>query len=155
MTANYAGFGSRLVARLIDAAIFVIPFLVLFGFVARALPKEYRACTVNGQPAVCRVPTGSSIAVLALVALAWFALVIGYYVTRVGNQGATIGQNAMGIKVVDVASGQPIGIGRATGRYFMSVVSSWPCYLGYLWMLWDPRRQTWHDKVVNSIVVKR
>jgi hypothetical protein len=28
------------------------------------------------------------------------------------------------------------------------------CLLGYLWALWDERKQTWHDKVVNSIVVR-
>jgi len=27
-------------------------------------------------------------------------------------------------------------------------------YLGYLWMLWDDKQQTWHDKVVGSIVVR-
>ena len=37
----------------------------------------------------------------------------------------------------------------------MSIISAWPCYLGYLWMLWDDRRQTWQDKVANSIVVRR
>ncbi len=26
--------------------------------------------------------------------------------------------------------------------------------LGYLWMLWDDDKQTWHDKMVRSIVVK-
>ncbi|MEY4173609.1 MAG: hypothetical protein RI900_774, partial [Actinomycetota bacterium] len=26
-------------------------------------------------------------------------------------------------------------------------------YLGYLWMLWDGEKQTWHDKVVGSIVI--
>jgi uncharacterized RDD family membrane protein YckC len=25
--------------------------------------------------------------------------------------------------------------------------------LGYLWMLWDKERQTWHDKFANSVVV--
>jgi uncharacterized RDD family membrane protein YckC len=27
------------------------------------------------------------------------------------------------------------------------------CFLGYLWMLWDDKNQTWHDKVVNSVVI--
>jgi uncharacterized RDD family membrane protein YckC len=26
-------------------------------------------------------------------------------------------------------------------------------YLGYLWMLWDPQQQTWHDKLVGTTVV--
>ncbi|MFM8387932.1 MAG: RDD family protein, partial [Actinomycetota bacterium] len=24
--------------------------------------------------------------------------------------------------------------------------------LGYLWMLWDSEKQTWHDKMVSSVV---
>jgi uncharacterized RDD family membrane protein YckC len=26
-------------------------------------------------------------------------------------------------------------------------------YIGYLWMLWDREKQTWHDKVARSVVV--
>jgi uncharacterized RDD family membrane protein YckC len=26
--------------------------------------------------------------------------------------------------------------------------------LGYLWMLWDKEKQTWHDKIIGSIVVR-
>ena len=26
--------------------------------------------------------------------------------------------------------------------------------LGFLWMLWDPRKQTWHDKAARSLPVK-
>jgi uncharacterized RDD family membrane protein YckC len=26
--------------------------------------------------------------------------------------------------------------------------------LGFLWMLWDPNKQTWHDKVAQTYVVR-
>lgn len=29
-----------------------------------------------------------------------------------------------------------------------------PLYLNYLWPLWDTRRQTWHDKLASTYVVK-
>jgi uncharacterized RDD family membrane protein YckC len=103
---------------------------------------------------LCHVPTAGSLAVLWLVGLAWFAATIAYVVIKVGRDGATVGQKAVGIRVVDESSGEVIGYGRAAGRYFMSIVSGWPCYLGYFWMLWDRQRQTWHDKVVRSVVVK-
>ena len=35
----------------------------------------------------------------------------------------------------------------------MRIVSGFVCLLGYLWMLWDRERQTWHDKVANTVVV--
>ena len=58
------------------------------------------------------------------------------------------------MRVVDVRDGQPIGPGRGLGRALASALSAWPCYLGYWWMLWDAQKQTWHDKIVKSAVVK-
>ena len=132
-----------------------MPFAILFGVLAAVLPKEDSFCTIDGELAICHGPTGASVAVLLLVVLLWFAVTVAYFIGLVGTRGATLGQNALKIQVVDIANGDTIGIGRATGRYFMSIVSAWPCYLGYLWMLWDDRRQTWQDKVASSIVVKR
>jgi hypothetical protein len=37
---------------------------------------------------------------------------------------------------------------------FASFISGQICGLGYLWALWDKQRQTWHDKVISSVVVK-
>ncbi|MBV9001651.1 MAG: RDD family protein, partial [Solirubrobacterales bacterium] len=34
-----------------------------------------------------------------------------------------------------------------------SILSALAIYIGYLWMLWDGERQTWHDKFVHSVVV--
>jgi uncharacterized RDD family membrane protein YckC len=141
-------------ARIIDGLLLFVPFIIVFFVLGAALPKRYRACTVNGETGLCHVPTAGSLAVLWLVGLAWFAATIAYVVIKVGRDGATVGQKAVGIRVVDESSGEVIGYGRAAGRYFMSIVSGWPCYLGYFWMLWDRQRQTWHDKVVRSVVVR-
>ena len=35
----------------------------------------------------------------------------------------------------------------------MMWIGSIPLYLGWFWMLWDPQKQTWHDKVANTFVV--
>ena len=47
-----------------------------------------------------------------------------------------------------------VGPGRAIGRYFAKFLSGLVIGLGYFWMLWDPKKQTWHDKLVNTVVVK-
>jgi uncharacterized RDD family membrane protein YckC len=47
-----------------------------------------------------------------------------------------------------------IGYGRAFGRALVSIVSGLVIAIGYLWMLWDPRKQTWHDKAVSSLPVR-
>jgi uncharacterized RDD family membrane protein YckC len=68
--------------------------------------------------------------------------------------GQTVGNRVCGIRVVDVRGGGNLDYGRALIRFLMSYVSGVVIALGYLWMLWDPLRQTWHDKVANSVVVK-
>jgi uncharacterized RDD family membrane protein YckC len=36
----------------------------------------------------------------------------------------------------------------------MSIVSGAVIFIGYLWAFWDKNKQTWHDKVANTYVVK-
>ena len=57
------------------------------------------------------------------------------------------------IKVVNL-EGQTISFGRATGRYFASYLSGFIFFLGYLIQLCNQRRQTLHDIIVKTIVVK-
>lgn len=66
----------------------------------------------------------------------------------------TVGNLAAGVRVLDADSGMPVSYGRALLRYLVSFVSGVVLGLGYFWMLWDERKQTWHDKVANTVVVK-
>ena len=68
--------------------------------------------------------------------------------------GQTIGNRMMGIRVLDADNGGPIPYSRALIRYLMSLVSAFALLIGYLWMLGDARKQTWHDKVANTLVVR-
>jgi uncharacterized RDD family membrane protein YckC len=34
----------------------------------------------------------------------------------------------------------------------MSNLSALLCFLGFFWMLWDRRKQTWHNMVANGAV---
>ncbi|MGV3759333.1 MAG: RDD family protein, partial [Actinomycetota bacterium] len=73
----------------------------------------------------------------------------------IGRRGQTLGKKALGVRVVDATNGTAIGTGRALGRYlFATFISGNICGLGYLWASWDGRKQTWHDKVVSSVVVE-
>jgi uncharacterized RDD family membrane protein YckC len=71
-----------------------------------------------------------------------------------GDTGQTLGKRALGIRVYDFAGGTgAIGYGRGFVRAIMKYVSGLVCALGYLWMLWDKEKQTWHDKVATTVVV--
>ena len=120
-----AGFGRRLVGALIDG--------ILLGVVSAILGSA-----LNGG-------AGSGIG-LAIDAV-YFTVLIG------GARGQTLGQVAMGIRVIDFNSGGPIGYGRAFIRWLVSILSALVIFLGYLWMLWDKEKQCWHDKAANDVVV--
>lgn len=100
---------------------------------------------VNQVIGVLLEPTG---AFLASVAVG-----IAYYVSLEGGPtGQTLGKRVLGIKVVRT-SGGPLGGGVAFLRYLGHIPSSLVFGLGYLWMLWDDERQTWHDKIAATVVV--
>ena len=148
----FAGFGSRLGALLIDGligAIFALPSIIAFF----AVPKHYEGCTANGEEGICKVPSGSGWAIIAGLAIIGGLAYLIIYLRKVGTSQSW-GQKACSIRVVTKETGAQIGIGRSVGRFFARYLSGIPCYLGYFWMLWDKDKQTWHDKLVGSVVVK-
>lgn len=66
---------------------------------------------------------------------------------------ATLGKKALGLKVTTMTGGQ-ITFGQATGRYFGKILSSIILLIGYLMMLWDDKKQTLHDKLAGTLVIK-
>jgi|SRR5579864_1957798 len=79
---------------------------------------------------------------------------VAYYGWLEGSaSGQTVGKRGMGIRVYDLRGRGPIGFGRGVGRYFARILSALPLFLGYFWMLWDSESQTWHDKLVGTVVV--
>jgi uncharacterized RDD family membrane protein YckC len=86
------------------------------------------------------------------VGLAYFGMLNG------GESGQTLGKMALGIRVRSADDGGPIGYGRGVARQFVVWLLGLPfgilALIDGLWPLWDARRQSWHDKAINSIVVK-
>lgn len=121
-----AGFWRRFVAAFVDGLILG----VVGGILGAILSESDNAATV--------------ISIL---------LGIAYYTYFEGSIGQTSGKKALGIRVVSLEGGGSIGFGRAFVRYIGRIVSTIPLLLGYLWMLWDKEKQTWHDKFAGSVVV--
>ena len=65
----------------------------------------------------------------------------------------TPGKLVLGLSIVDAETGQTPRLGRLVLRYLGYLLSTIPLGLGYFWMLWDDRRQTWHDKLGGTLVV--
>jgi uncharacterized RDD family membrane protein YckC len=78
----------------------------------------------------------------------------GYYTAMEGSaRGATVGKMALGIRVLDFEHGGRLSYGRALVRNVAKILSTIPIFLGFFWMLWDPEKRTWHDKIAGAVVV--
>lgn len=152
-----AGFWIRFLAVFIDGLIIGIPFSILGSMVGndtttQRIPEGvYSESNTGLNISIGWNPTAPFWlnALNTLVGLTYF----GYF--EGGLTGQTLGKRVAGIRVVDANTGQPgIGFGRAVGRYFSRILSAIPCLLGYFWMLGDARKQTWHDKIMNTVVVR-
>jgi len=72
---------------------------------------------------------------------------------RGGTTGYTIGRGVAGVKLVKESTGQPIGMGLAFVRDIAHIVDSIICYVGWLFPLWDTKRQTIADKIMSTVVL--
>ncbi|ABD45129.1 RDD family protein [Ehrlichia chaffeensis str. Heartland] len=66
---------------------------------------------------------------------------------------ATLGKFLTGLRVVDATTFQKITLSQSTKRIFGSILSSIPLCLGIVWCNFNKRKQTWHDKIANTVVV--
>ena len=83
---------------------------------------------------------------LVLPAIAVIALWVRY--------GATPGKMALSAKIVDADTGEPLTMGASLVRYLGYFVSMLPFCVGFIWIAFDRRKQGWHDKMANSVVVR-
>lgn len=152
-----AGFWKRLAAFLIDAVILtvavyaiVILMLVVVGAGVGGVMTMFEA-SATGQP-----PSGPLLGVFLLgFYVLPFVMRWAYFtfLTASSWQG-TLGKRAVGIKVVDL-DGNPIGKGRATGRWFAAALSYLTLYIGFLMAAFTDRKMALHDMVASTRVVDR
>jgi uncharacterized RDD family membrane protein YckC len=136
-----AGVGARFLAVIVDGLIVGVPWVVI------------------GTPMVFLLQAGSQAALLAavglvLAALLGFILALWNDVYLPATRGYSIGKKLLGLRIYTVDGQSPIGMGKALIRFLGRIPSGMCLYLGYLWALFDDRRQTWHDKFAGTLVVR-
>ena len=130
---GYAGFGKRFLALLVDVVIIFV-LQVAVGMVLRLVSGAESMAAVQG-----------------------FSLILNwlYYALQESSPAqATIGKRALGIKVVDL-SGQRIGFGRASGRFFAKILSALVLLIGYIMAAFTEKKQALHDLLAGTLVVNR
>ena len=72
-----------------------------------------------------------------------------------GRSGQSWGKQLLNIRLARADDGQPVGGTIALLRDLAHIIDSLICYIGWLFPLWDARRQTIADKIMNTVVVVR
>lgn len=96
------------------------------------------------------VSSGLGTTVQYLLGLGWSYLYLGY---KSGTTGVTIGRSIAKTKLISEATGQPIGVGMGILRQFAHIIDGIICGIGWLFPLWDAKKQTIADKLVKTVVI--
>ncbi|MCS7313728.1 MAG: RDD family protein, partial [Acidobacteria bacterium] len=136
-----AGVGVRFLALIVDGLIVGLPG------------------TVIGVPMVFLMQASTEMMSLALIGIALsillaFILALWNDVYLPATRGYSLGKRMLGLRIHTVDGQSPIGMGKALVRFLSRFLSGMCLYLGYLWALFDARRQTWHDKFAGTVVVR-
>lgn len=130
---HYSGFFRRLLAVIIDH--FIIGFLA----------------TVLGLFFHFRIYQEDNFSTYPIIGIGFFTLL--YYVILESSEWqATVGKKLLNMKVTDENFGR-ISPLKALVRYLASWLSGAVLFLGYIWVIFDSKKQAWHDKIAGTYVV--
>lgn len=136
---RYGGFGVRLVAFLIDAVALGILTTALLPITGVGSVVDVRANRIEVDYAANALST--------LVGLVYF---VAFWALR----GQTVGMMPFNLRVASADTGERIDLVRAFLRYVGMIISIIPLFLGLIWAAFNARKQGWHDKIANTVVVR-
>jgi uncharacterized RDD family membrane protein YckC len=131
---EYVGFWPRLGASMIDslAVLFlIVPLMVWYFGDGWAYAEGPKAFVINWI-----LPAAATLAF-------W------HY------RRATPGKMVIAAEIVDARTFGPPSTAQLLGRYAGYYVSTIGLFLGFLWIAFDPRKQGWHDKMANTVVIRK
>lgn len=134
---EYAGFWVRVGACLIDTLILVaVSFPILYLFYG----QSYLNNEISGSSPIKFITDW----ILPLIATVLFWT----------YKSATPGKSAFSLRVLDERTGRPLTTPQALARYFGYFVSMLTLGIGVLWIAFDPKKQSFHDKIASTVVVR-
>ncbi len=152
---GYAPWIKRVGAYLLDGFLgAVAAFPLWIGYVV-LLTHLHTTTDANGTTTTTLNGGGFGIILILVGIVTSLAFFVWNVCIRQGRTGYTIGKGALGIRLVGAESGEPIGPFMTFIRYVTHILDALPCYLGYLWPLWDPRCQTFSDKIMRTFVINQ
>jgi uncharacterized RDD family membrane protein YckC len=133
-----ASWGIRVGAYLLDFALIMVGYFIIGGL-------AFAAASMRSN------------ALVGIIVAVGYAVVVAFAIWnmcyRMGTTGQSLGKKWVGIKIVGIDTGQPIGFGSAFVRQLCHILDGF-FFIGYLFPLWDERKQTFADKICNTLSVR-
>lgn len=152
---HYAGFVTRSIAFSIDLVLVIATQIMVMLF-TRLLLDFFG---LNQLAQAIFEPTEQAGTSPFVTLLRWGFAVFGssllfavYAISLWLLVDKTLGQALLGLRVLRT-DGRPLTFGPALRRVLGYYVSFFALFLGFLWILIDDRRQGWHDKIADTVVV--
>lgn len=150
---DYTPWLSRVLAAVIDW----LPYVVLHGIgLGIMLATQQTSCVTDITPytvnQICATQNSvfGWLAHLVAWAVALFYLIWNYGY-RQGVTGSSLGKSIMKFQVLSEITGQPIGFGKSVVRFLAHIVDVIICFIGFLFPLWDGKRQMLADKIMSTV----
>lgn len=149
VTGPYAHWGLRVASYLLDTLL-VAPFSVT-AVVLQFTNTKYEWS--DGRLLTVQTPSGATMALIWALEIIGFAIVMWNIAYRQGTTGYSVGKQVVGIKLVREQDGRVLGAWPAFGRNILHILDGLSLLIGYLWPLWDAKRQTFADKCMHTVVI--
>lgn len=150
---TYTPWFTRVLAYVIDS-IPVYLLTAIGGVVLYTFQPTETLCVADAFCATGRNgPSTTAWMIFSLCVLAAMTFTLWNFVVRQGNTGSSIGKQVMNFKVVGEQTLQPIGVWKSLLRQIAHGVDVLICYIGFLFPLWDAKRQTIADKIVGTVCI--
>ena len=153
---QYAGFGVRLIALLLDTLILALPLIIIISIVSGgdffdiSAMQEVIAQAQRGDINALQHAPKTDMTWELIFEIAMATLIIIFWKKWMG---ATPGKKLMGITVVDAKTFKMIDNKQAITRYIGYIVSTIPFLLGFVMVIFRKDRRALHDVLANTAVI--
>jgi len=151
---DYANWFKRVGSYLIDALLTSLAGFPLWIGYGILIASAETTTNPDGTTTTSMNGGGVSLLLILIGVITSVAFFVWNTCMKQGRTGYSIGKGVLGTKLIAEQTGQPIGAGMAFVRYLCHILDS-ICYIGYLWPLWDSKRQTFADKIMKTVVINQ
>lgn len=158
MNTNYAGFGQRLVAIIIDGIIIGVVQSFVFIPILAAMGLGFASGAENMDFSDPDQAAGMFGAIMAAAGATWILAmiiqVLYFSFMESSKAQATVGKMALGLKVTDL-QGNKLDFSKALIRNLCRLISNLTMLIGYIIAAFTEKKQALHDIIAGTLVLKK